>query len=72
MVGYYLNICDEDENVKMSNRNGSHFLLLNDEWQDSSSKEDLEPSYNDLEAVQEEENSDSDDEDPRQRQGNKK
>ena len=31
MVGYYLNICDEDENVKMSNRNGSNFLLLNDE-----------------------------------------
>ena len=44
-----------DETMTMSNKKGNNFLVLYDEQQDSRSEEDMTPSYNDLEAVQEEE-----------------
>jgi len=48
--------------VKMAKQKGSNFLVLNDVTQDRSSAEYLSPSYNVLEAVKEDENSDSNDE----------
>ena len=49
--------------MKKSNKKGKNLLVLNDEQQDSSSEEYMAPSYNDLEAVQVEEISNSNDED---------